>query len=255
MSGPTDDRARILARRARFVAAALATLTPGAARGQPDETPDCEVDPEACRPSVCLSDDVIEGELTPPKAKAEPQSAPAPRPQICLSVIDDTADRPLRHDGFYLRLAAGGGFLGVKGGGVDHRGPALSLSLDFGPTVFPGLATGIGLALVHSPVASTTPGDETVTATSFLGGPFFDYFPNPEAGLHLGGRFAPAITSAGDSGARPGAGASAFVGWDGFVADDWSLGALLTGGAAFGVGRSETLVARTLSLELSLLWH
>ena len=52
-----------------------------------------------------------------------------------------------------------------------------------------------------------------------------------------------------------GAGAGIFVGWDQFVSDDWSVGALVHGGTAFGIGEDETLVARTVTLELSLLWN
>ena len=34
-----------------------------------------------------------------------------------------------------------------------------------------------------------------------------------------------------------------------------ALGASLQGGTAFGIGEDETLIARTVSLELSVLWH
>jgi hypothetical protein len=83
-------------------------------------------------------------------------------------------------------------------------------------------------------------------------------------GFHVGGRLGPAISLL--SG-RPGApdlvatgiGGSAFVGLDGFVADEWSLGVVVEGSAAGGAGSAgdarETNVARGLTLKLSLLLH
>ncbi len=270
MSGSNDDRARILARRARFVAAALAaSVAPHAARAQSgplDEVPDCEKDPDTCRPQICLSDDIIEGELERPKPKPAPQRKAAPR--VCLSVMSETEDRPQRHDGWYLRLALGGGYLGMSQrgdrGGRSVAGTAAALSLDFGPTIDRGLVSGIGATLMHAPAAGYDPGDAKIAATFVLLGPALDFYPDPVAGFHVGGRLGPAISVlAKRSGAAnlvaTGIGGSAFVGLDGFVANAWSVGFVLEGSAAAGAGSAddqrETNVSRGLTLKLSLLWH
>jgi hypothetical protein len=169
-------------------------------------------------------------------------------------------DRPENHDGFYLRLASGGGFLGIGNNesdtsSEDLRGPAFTLSLEFGPSVARGLASGLGLKLVHAPDATADPGGQSSTATLVFGGAFLDYFPDPTGGFHVGGRVGPAVSAQGSSEVHAGLGAGAFLGWDRYISDYWSLGASLQGGTAFGIGEDETLIARTVSLELSLLRH
>ncbi|MCA9594733.1 MAG: hypothetical protein KC776_15540 [Myxococcales bacterium] len=180
-------------------------------------------------------------------ANAEPPNEAAP-------------DQPRQHDGTYLRVAGGGGVLGIGSNEsdtptTDVYGSAFTLSLDYGPTILPGLASGIGLKLVHAPEAKADPGGQEIPATLVLGGAFFDYFPDPGGGFHVGGRVGPAVSAQRKHEVHAGAGAGIFVGWDQFVSDDWSVGALVHGGTAFGIGEDETLVARTVTLELSLLWN
>ncbi len=212
------DRSRVLGWCACFVAVALATLTASVAYGAPADSP---------------------GSAT---------------------VDDQEVDQPLRHDGFYLRLSSGGGFLGVGNDEADTTskdvfGPAFTLSLEFGPTVAPGVASGIGLKLVRVLDASADPGGQSMSATLAFGGAFIDWFPDPTGGFHVGGRLGPAVSAQGDSEVHAGGGVGAFMGWDQYVTDYWSLGASLQGGAAFGIGEDETLISRTVSLELSLLRH
>ncbi len=138
-----------MARRARFVAAALAgsgLVTP-AVRAQadgatPEESstePNCETDPhlQACRPQICLSDIDIEGELvkppTCPDGSLQPDDGVCPPsvclgagcpteqlqddgsclPTVCLSIYveDPQENLPESHDGFYLRFSLGPGWL------------------------------------------------------------------------------------------------------------------------------------------------
>ena len=82
----SDDRQRILARRAKLVAAALATLGAGA----------CQPSPEGPPPGPCLS---VQPQpcLEPPPPPSDTDAGPEdPPPQVCLSqpYIPEKPDKP-----------------------------------------------------------------------------------------------------------------------------------------------------------------
>ena len=268
----SDDRRAILARRRRFVLAALAgaglrapsVLAQTDATEQPQSEGEAEPEPDAPAPQICLSDMDLEGELERPPEKPNEVTLSGPlsgEPQVCLSIIPETSNSRLRHDGFYLRLAAGPSYawtaLDADSGERTLSGFALALALDFGITIVRGLVVGAGVSLLHQP------DDAERNATFVSVGPLVDYFPDPYAGLHFGARLAPAIVflSGAEGRARAiGAGAAAFVGYDAFVLDDWSLGAALEAGATLAGGRTDTdesFTARGLhaGVRLGLLWH
>lgn len=269
----SDDRRAIFARRRRFLLAALAGagLRPGPALAQaeatdapPPET-DPATDPDADRPPVWVTDDA-EGELEPPPEEpGETQEArpawPGPlAPVVCLSLIPETSNGVFRHDGFYLRVAAGPSFARATLEADAERtlsGAAAGGALDLGLTVARGLVIGAGGALLH------LPDDAERSATFVTAGPSVDYFPDPRAGLHCGGRLGPALVLvSGEQGSvrALGGGAAAFVGYDAFVAEDWSLGAVLEAGATLAggetdAGESFTVLAWHAGPRLGLLWH
>lgn len=186
------------------------------------------------------------------------------------------------HDGFYLRLAAGigGGHGSVSSDdrGVPHfdaGGPGLALNLWIGGTPWRGVALGgllsaQGLGESNAEVEGRET-DEGMNAGMLLVGPFIDAFPDPQRGLHLGGSLGLAAFSArADSQVLEdqldvvdynggGLGASAWVGYMGFVGPEWSMGGLLQL-SGFATGETKDDVERrasgyTLSLSLSALFH
>jgi len=138
-----------------------------------------------------------------------------------------------RHHGLYLRVGIGPGYArghldAPTGGGATH-GVAISTQLAIGWTPRPGLVVGVGtfpMVVLAPRYDGVDAGGQHVSAT----GPFVDYYPDPEGGLHLQ---AGVLFAAGylDGGARAshvgvGIGATAGVGYEVHVADRWSLGAI-----------------------------
>jgi hypothetical protein len=157
------------------------------------------------------------------------------------------------HDGFYLRLAVGvgGGHASISsddgGRNFGVGGAGLALNLWIGGTPWRGIAVG-GLASLQTASDGNTvvEGQKTDLGSSagmFLLGPFVDAFPDPLRGLHFGGALGLAgISTKGDSHVLRdtyrvrdydggGLGASAWLGYAGWVGQEFSLGGLaqLTG--------------------------
>ena len=154
------------------------------------------------------------------------------------------------HDGFYLRLAAGLG-AGHFNVSTDSRaasdfsvgGAGLGLNVWLGGTPWRGVALG-GMLMIQGINDSNThvsghSTHETMNGGIFYLGPFIDAFPDPMRGLHVGGSLGLTGFSAKAEGDElevvhqvkdynsGGFGASAWVGYMGFVGPEWSLGGLL----------------------------
>jgi len=186
------------------------------------------------------------------------------------------------HDGFYLRLAAGvgGGHASIstsreRDPNFGMGGAGLALNLWIGGTPWRGVAIG-GLASVQGIHDGDTvvEGQKTGLGTSgglFMVGPFVDVFPDPLRGLHLGGSLALAGLSAkGDSHALErdlgvkdynggGLGASAWIGYMGWVGPEYSLGGMLQL-SGYATAKKEDDLDRkgsgwTLSLSFTALYH
>lgn len=186
---------------------------------------------------------------------------------------------PKTHDGFYLRLALGLGGLGMSRD-VDAR---------IGGTAFSTGESSVGGFTLHNEVTvGGTPTDGLVLGGSILSyivgsseikaadgstreldsalrfvviGPSVDWFPVADAGFHLGGTFGIAGAWAKLPEEEPfenvgGAGGalSLLVGYDWWVAREWSLGALvrLTGAGIKGEDRQAGVTARETSSVGSL---
>jgi hypothetical protein len=152
------------------------------------------------------------------------------------------------HDGFYLRLGAGlgGGHTSVSsdpGPNFGVGGPGLALNLWMGGTPARGLALG-GMASYQRLGEGSTVVEGAETNTGNVGntvlvGPFVDFFPDPLRGLHVGGSLALAfVGTKADShvledtrGVKDysgaGLGASAWIGYMGWVGPEFSLGGML----------------------------
>lgn len=154
------------------------------------------------------------------------------------------------HDGFYLRmgLGLGGGHINVSTDSSSARdfafgGAGLSLNLWMGGTPWRGVAIG-GLFSAQGMAESDAEVDgkgtkQKLTGSTVLLGPFIDVFPDPLRGLHVGGSLALAGIGAKGSGDvletnykvkdynAGGFGASAWLGYMGWVGPEWSMGGML----------------------------
>jgi hypothetical protein len=184
------------------------------------------------------------------------------------------------HDGFYLRLAAGigGGHASIsndRGPNFGMGGAGLALNLWIGGTPWRGIALG-GMASgqIINDGNTVVEGRDTELGSGgglFMVGPFVDVFPDPLRGLHFGGSLAlAALNAKGDSHvlrdtlavrdySGAGLGASAWIGYGGWVGQEFSLGGLVQL-SGFGTGQKEDGVERkasgwTLSLSLTALYH
>lgn len=193
------------------------------------------------------------------------------------------------HDGFYLRMAAGIG-VGRTSISVDRPplpagvtppsnfgvgGAGLALNLWIGGTPWRGVALGgMGSYQGLNDGDTVVEGDGTGAGSNshvLLLGPFVDVFPDPMRGLHFGGALALAfVGTKADShfleetlNARDysggGLGASAWIGYMGWVGPEYSMGGLLqlTGYAA---NKKDDPVDRkasgyAVSLSFSALYH
>ena len=192
---------------------------------------------------------------------------------IDISVPEPEApvQRKLRmHDGFYLRLSAGGLWGGtfVASDSPNHPnytvdGFGFSFDAMAGGTVSGSLAVGGAVS-----GQGFGQGGGGGTAGLLTLGAFVDGFPMPNDGLHLGGMLGLAGSStsrhSGTNGFQGlGPGMAAWFGYDGWVADEWSMGGLLKLSGALAWGSSDdpgpdvSMSASTyeITLMFSVLYH
>ena len=176
---------------------------------------------------------------------------------VGLTPQSAAADQPKQHDGFYLRLA--GGFTSMVDpaqvdapnvevdGTVTGNGVALDVAL--GGTPAAGLVIGGGIFAAHLPSPKADDMDASVAGLFDFNGdvefdsfnfallaPFVDYYPSPRSGLHVTGAIGLGWIGGGDGTlqnssyvpfqdhAGVGPGFLAGVGYDWWLADQWSLG-------------------------------
>jgi hypothetical protein len=200
-------------------------------------------------PSVALAQSTPAPADAPAASAAEPAE---PAPHINLTgnshKIDLTTppppapmDRQFRqHEGFYLRV---GGGLGAIGADFDQPafeasadGTTLELELLVGGSPASGLTIGggllAGLQLGGEWEAEDVIGDQSANLTTLIIGPFADGYPHPRGGWHFGGLLGLASVAfdgpgGGDGSDALGVGGAGWVGYDVWVAPEWSIGAAL----------------------------
>jgi len=198
----------------------------------------------AARPAAAQEAPAPEETATEPAAPASPPpinltggptidlSTPAPPPP--------TARTYQLHQGFYLRLDAGLGWLfgTADAGGTDITTDGLALNYDLliGGSPAPGFSIGAGIigALQLSGDWETADGGSGGSGdmVTMVIGPFADGFPDAKGGWHFGGIVGLARTSievpnAPDDDAEYGVGGAFWAGHDVWVAPEWSIGGLL----------------------------
>jgi hypothetical protein len=146
---------------------------------------------------------------------------------------------PRTHDGFYLQLDVGLGYLSTSVetqlGDVSYSGVTIPSALMLGGTVGP-VVIGGGFFGDYAPSPSISINGESseledVSLTLIGIGAFADFYPDPHGGLHFQpfvGWGALEASSGGDSsGSDPtGLVLALGVGHDWWVADEWSIGVM-----------------------------
>jgi hypothetical protein len=154
-----------------------------------------------------------------------------------------------RHDGFYLRLGLGVGWMRGEveslAGEVKIRGVGPAFELALGGTVAPGLVIGGGIYTVGTETvkwesdlvaAWNEDGESTIEGgQGALGmlGVIIDFYPNPRGGFHVQGGLGigtltlerdPDTDFPGENWEGGGGGAMLGAGYEFFVGEQWSIG-------------------------------
>ncbi len=219
------------------VSLAAAQTAPAA----PPPAPNAAVAPSP--PVVATSSEAAEPPVQQlPAAVPANQVQPPARPLITLQ-----KDAPLpapvmrtdrTHDGFYARLSLGFGHLGAtmnprETNGIKGSGSTLAVDFALGYAVSPGIILGGTLMMESLPSARLDADAPIVTdVRAGLLGPFFDGYPKARGGFHLGGGLGVAGTrlnpqSAAGFNKATGYGIAGWLGYDIWVAEQWSAGILL----------------------------
>ena len=191
------------------------------------------------------------------------------------------------HDGFYLRMSAGGASLDVQrqtagasgsvafaGDGSRIQGASLFTELSVGGTPLRGFVVaatllGNGLPATELRVASGSRIDLGTPLVFAMVGPTVDVFPDPFRGFHVGGGIGLATSTAGvedpifSTIGGLGAGLTLTLGYDVWTGDDWSVGLAARGIVALIEGQKQAneAVARehdtisSASIAATLLYH
>jgi hypothetical protein len=162
-------------------------------------------------------------------------------------------DAPLQrkdyfHEGFYLRLGVGPGFAvtnvnDTTSANRDVSGSSFALATDLMIGVMPAPSMAVGGALLSNIAIGMSLKDSAPSSVSssaqfhYLVGPAFDAFPDPRGGFHLGAAAGLAGAVLGSPPGLPGSmlgfGGAAWVGYDMWIAPEWSTGLLLRGNGAY----------------------
>ncbi len=186
------------------------------------------------------------GGAAQPPAQATAPAAEVATPKIQL--VDQTPAPPppvartdKLHDGFYLRMNLGFGSQSTTiGNGSPYpnlKATRPTLAIDFlaGGAPSPGIIIG-GALLLDSLSSTTFKADDGYSAKASVSlltlGPFIDGYPNPRGGFHLGGTVGLSSARLANDPNIPtnkalGFGLAAWLGYDWWVADQWSVGGLL----------------------------
>jgi hypothetical protein len=210
----------------------------------------------------------------PPPADPEPRinltgsasptidlSTPPPPPRVLREYH--------RHEGFYLRMGGGLGYLGASldtdvSDEFDSSGMGLNFELLVGGGPAPGLAIGgavLGsVQLFGDWEADDIPGSTSGDLTTFIIGPFADGYPDPNGGWHLGGMLGLATASfdvpGGDDGVNGiGFGGAGWVGYDVWVAPEWSMGGALRLDALRATDDDVSISSLGITLAISVVYN
>ena len=199
--------------------------------------PACRDSEQCSAEGQCVAKAAPKRAATPPAAPA-PVATPTAEPEADTTPSSSTKPGVRVHDGFFLRLALGPSYLNStwKGGTQDATvtGVGAGLEVSFGGTPLPGLVVGGGSfsSFVSSPTISYAgQSAEEGSVSLSLFAPFIDWYPNETQGFHVQGAAGLAYVSydskgGGSSVSGTGLGFMAGAGYEVWVGDQWSLGAM-----------------------------
>jgi hypothetical protein len=162
----------------------------------------------------------------------------------CVPAACRAQSAPFTHEGFYLQMTGGGGYLGTSASGngeqLSIRGGAISGSVWIGGSVVPGLVLGGGTSstiAIRPKVKETAQGQALDIGNPNAGmqlnmiGLVSDFYPNPRKGLHFQAMLGFAVLTitqqnSASSHSPSGIGLMGGVGYDFWVSAEWSAGVL-----------------------------
>jgi hypothetical protein len=230
----------------------------------------------------------VHDEVTPVASMGQTKSAPpstsAARtnthetpPAVHWAAKDSPPTKPTTrtdklHDGFYLRLNLG---FATQWTSIDSaatvpnysaKGTTIAADLLIGGAPSPGLIFGGALQFESLPSSRFEADSRSAKTGILLGtiGPFFDGYPNSRGGFHSGGMlgFSAAHLTGNDYFAPDetyGFGLATWLGYDGWVADQWAVGGLLQfSGAHLAAHRDSSdlgVFARSVALLLTAVYQ
>jgi hypothetical protein len=182
------------------------------------------------------------------------------------------------HDGFYLRLSVGGGYLSSEFSGGEKTpdthvsGGGAMLDVLLGGTPVPGLVVGGGYQFEMAQNADYDAGKSTGTGNLARGviGPFVEWFPDPNGGFSvglLGGYTLVALDTldirilgvdVGNDIKTTGVSGNLWVGYAHWLSSQWSLGLAARAGLASTKNRDDSSQAGTTQsygLLLTAVYH
>lgn len=226
---------------------------------------DADTAPAAAEATAPPALEASPSEATP--TEATPTAAPAGKMDLSAPPPPPARTRQARvHNGFYLRGSFGAGGLWPKlvdrsepeDEQVDITGGTFALSFEalVGASPADGFALGGGVFWAGGTSELSEDGAD-VTVSSLLVGPFFDAFPDPKDGFHLGAMVGYASHGIHDhpSGVKRthGFGGAAWLGYDWWVSNELSAGTVLRFNGALTDGEDGDAKLRANSAGLTLL--
>lgn len=253
------------------------TEDPNAAAVSTDEAPSSD-EPMADSESTAAAEPTAAAAEPAPAstdqaAPAFTDPAPTSTPKMDLSAPPPPPARTRQarvHNGFYLRGGFGAGGIWPKltdhsdGERFDIDGGSASLSFDamVGGSPADGFALGGGVSWLGGTSEISSDGADA-TVSLLMVGPFFDAFPDPKDGFHLGAMAGFAMHQISDHPSNvdrtTGFGGAAWLGYDWWVSDEISAGLMLrfNGALTSGDEGAGSLKANTMGLTVlaTALYH
>jgi hypothetical protein len=174
------------------------------------------------------------------------------------------------HEGFYLRVNVGPGWMynsmTLKETKETIRSNSFAFSADLliGGSLSPGISMGGGILTnlaidTNFKADSDSPTSADGPLFHYIAGPFVDAYPNAKQGLHMGAMlgFASTTRATLDSsyGTPLGGGAAFWVGYDMWVAPEWSVGFNLRGTGAYMTSADASSAAASALFMLDIINH
>lgn len=201
--------------------------------GAPPDGPGAGGDQPAPEPSPAP-------EAPPPPVPYQTYAAPGDTAYVAAAPGPESAPSDRLHDGFYWRMSAGFGSVATRfddkdpsGKKIEGSGETGGFELMAGGSPVPGLAVGgalLGEGGTPSLKRGTGRARERSVTTGMIG-PFIDGFPLPRKGFHLGAMVGLGTVLVDDQSDTLrntiGGGGAVWIGYDFWIAKQWSLGPLL----------------------------